>query len=235
VNPTVIGRATLYLGDCRDILPTLGKVDAVVTDPPYSSGGFQEAGKGGGSVGQRDNAVIIADNLSTRGYQRLLREILNHFASADEAFIFTDWKMWTHTTDGLEDGGFRVRAMIVWDKVVMGMGSPWRNRHELIAYGKKSSAGKDGGKAANVVAIPRAGTENHPTEKPVDLMCYLMQHSQAQIVCDPFMGSGSTGIAALALGKDFIGIERDPKHFAVACKRIEEAQRQGDMFREAAA
>jgi DNA modification methylase len=234
-SPVTIGRATLYLGDCRDILPTLPKVDAVVTDPPYSSGGFQEAGKSGGSIGTRSDETIGLDNLSTRGYQRLLREILNPLRGTDEAYIFTDWKMWQHTCDALEDSGFRVRNMLVWDKLQMGMGLPWRNQHELIAFGKKRPAKNITGKHGNVIGIPRSGNVNHPTEKPIGIMAVLLENSIAQTILDPFMGSGTTGVAAVQMGRQFIGIEREPKYFDIACKRIEDAQRQGDFFVEAAA
>ena len=75
----------------------------------------------------------------------------------------------------------------------------------------------------------------HPTEKPVELMRYWIGNSthQGQIVLDPFMGSGTTGVAAIQMGRKFIGIEREPKYFDIACKRIEDAQRQGDLFMEA--
>lgn len=229
-EPVTIGSATLYCADCRDVLPTLGKVHAVVTDPPYSSGGFQESGKSGGSIGTRSGEVIALDNLSTRGYQRLMREVLLSARAADEAYIFCDWKMWQHTCDALEDAGFRVRNMLVWDKLQMGMGLPWRNQHELIAYGKKRPAKSITGKHGNVLGVPRTGNPNHPTEKPVELMRIFMENSAMQSLVDPFMGSGTTGVAAVQMGRKFIGIEREPKYFDIACKRIEEAQRQADLF-----
>ena len=230
-----IGLATLYLGDCREILPTLGKVDAVVTDPPYSSGGFQESGKSSGSIGTRSDEVIALDNLSTRGYQRLMREVLAPLRGTDEAYIFCDWKMWQHTCDALEDAGFRVRNMLVWDKLQMGMGLPWRNQHELIAFGKKRPAKNITGKHGNVLGVPRTGNLNHPTEKPIELMRVFMENSAAKNILDPFMGSGSTGVAAVQMRHPFIGIEIEERYFNIACRRIEEAQRQGDMFRDAVA
>lgn len=235
IEPVTIGRARLYLGDCRDILPTLPKVDAVVTDPPYSSGGFQESGKSSGSIGTRSGETIALDNLSTRGYMRLIREIFQSLRGTDEAYVFTDWKMWQTTCDALEDSGFRVRNMLVWDKMQMGMGLPWRNQHELIAFGKKRPAKNITGKHGNVLGVRRSGNEHHPTEKPVDLMATLMENSAAQMILDPFMGSGTTGVAAMKRGKEFIGCEIEPRFFDIACKRIEDAQRQGDMFIESAA
>lgn len=231
----VIGRATLYLGDCREILPTLGTFDAVVADPPYSSGGFQEAGKSGGSLTGRHRErgqSIALDNLSTRGYQRLLREVLSPLSGCDEAYLFTDWRMWVYTTDALEDAGFRVRNMLVWDKCQMGMGMPWRNQHELVAFGKRTPAKIMDGKLGNVLRFKRSGNKNHPTEKPTDLMSCLIGNSPAESIIDPFMGSGSTGVSAIELGRSFTGIEADLDHFETAYKRIEDAQRQGNLFQE---
>jgi len=229
-----IGDATLWLGDCREILPLLPKVDAVVTDPPYSSGGFQEAGKSGGSIGTRSDETIQLDNLSTRGYQRLMREVLGFQRGTDEAYIFTDWKMWQNTADALEDCGFRVRNMLVWDKMQMGMGLPWRNQHELIAFGKKRPARNISGKYGNVIQCGRSGNENHPTEKPEGVIITLLENSNAQTILDPFMGSGTTGVACAKLGRKFIGIEVEEKYFSIACRRIEEAYRQPRLFKDEA-
>lgn len=232
-----IGLATLYLGDCREVLPEIMvKADTtVITDPPYSSGGFQEAGKSGGSIGTRTDEVIALDNLSTRGYQRLMREVLRHLNIADEAYIFTDWRMWVYTADALEDGGWRVRNMLVWDKQQMGMGLPWRNQHELVAFGKRTPAKMKDGKAGNVLTVPRSGNANHPTEKPVLLIERLVANSNGAMVIDPFMGSGTTGVASLSQGVPFIGVEMDVKHFDTACRRMAALEAQGKMFEPARA
>ena len=211
---------TIYCADCRTILPHLAPVDLVLTDPPYSSGGFQEAGKSGGSIGTRASDVIVADNLSTRGYQRLMREVLRYCHTADEAMIFTDWRMWVYTGDALEDGGWRVRNMLVWDKEQMGMGLPWRNQHELIAYGKKSPAKMMNGRLGNVLRNLRSGNAFHPTEKPTDLLKTLIGNTAAEITLDPFMGSGTTLVAARDLGRQAIGIEICEKYCAIAKRRL---------------
>lgn len=228
-----IGDATLYLGDCLEILPTLGKVDAVVTDPPYSSGGFQETGKKIGSIGTRADDTIQLDNLSTRGYLALIREICRAVPSADSFFIFTDWKMWTFTVEAAEIGGVKTRNMLVWDKGQMGMGLPWRNQHELIYYGKRTPATLNSGTYGNVLMHSRTGNVNHPTEKPVGLIFGLIDNTpEAEIICDPFMGSGTTGVACVQLGRKFVGIEVEPRYFDIACKRIEAAYAQPRLFAE---
>lgn len=224
-----IGNATLYLADCREVLPTLPKVDAVITDPPYSSGGFQESGKSSGSIGTRSDEVLIGDNLSTRGYLRLITACLLG-SRAEEFYVFTDWKMWVYTCDAFEDAGIRVRNMLVWDKGQMGMGMPWRNQHELIAYGKRRSGEIRTGKHGNVLKAARSGNQDHPTEKPVELIERILGNCEPGRILDPFMGSGTTGVACMNLGRSFIGIEREPKYFDIACRRIEDAQRQGRLI-----
>ena len=80
-----------------------------------------------------------------------------------------------------------------------------------------------------MIKAPRTGNDFHPTEKPVQLMMALLEWTRGTVL-DPFMGSGSTGVAAMRLGRPFIGVEIDPAYFQIACKRIEDAQRQGDFF-----
>ena len=216
----VIGGQTLLLGDCLEIMPTLGAVDALITDPPYSSGGFQESGKSAGSLGTRSGASIAGDTLSTRGYLRLMKSVFRA-TRADEFFVFTDWRMWLNTFDAMEDGYIRVRNMLVWDKKQMGMGLPWRNQHELIAYGKRSAAKNVTGANGNVLSFSRSGNENHPTEKPVTLILELMKNSNASTILDPFMGSGTTLVACQRLGRNGIGVEIDEGYFDIACRRVE--------------
>ncbi len=213
---------TLYHGDCREVLPTL-EVDplgVVVTDPPYSSGGHQEAGKSAGSIGTRGVETIDYDNLSTRGYSRLMREVLRWCNQADEVYLFTDWRMWIESFDAVEGAGWRVRNMLVWDKNTMGMGLPWRNQHELIVYGKRRPAAMVDGKRGNVIRCQRSGNKNHPTEKPVDLMTALIANSPGGAVLDPFAGSGTTLVAAKSLGRKAIGVELSEQHCETAAKRL---------------
>lgn len=217
----------LYLGDCLEVMKSIppNTVVAVITDPPYSSGGYQESGKTVGSIGTRSNKTIMSDNLSTRGYLRLMTRVLRA-TDADEFYVFTDWKMWINTFDAFEDSGIRVRNMLVWDKERMGMGMPWRNQHELIAFGKRTNASIRSGKSGNVLKCKRSGNVNHPTEKPVELIKEILTNCPADTILDPFMGSGTTGVACVQTGRNFIGIEIDPTYFAIAERRIKEAQEQ---------
>lgn len=209
----------IYHGDCREVLPEVGPADTVITDPPYSSGGFQEAGKAGGSIGTRGQEPILLDNLSTRGYERLMREVLRHCRSANELYMFTDWRMWTTTCDVIEAAGWCVRNMIVWDKGRPGMGRPWRNQHELVAFGLRAGSSITAFQG-NVVRCDRAGNANHPTEKPRELVRVLIQQSEGGVMLDPFMGSGTTLRAAKDAGRRAVGIEADERYCEIAATRL---------------
>jgi len=208
VEPVVIGNATLYLGDCRDVLPTLGKVDAVVTDPPFGMGNFVQVG---GNV--RGEAVTWNETIPLPDVFEQIRRIARHRIIWGANF-FNCFE---------PDGG-----AIVWDKV-----QPMPN------FSKADIASCTHYKKTEIVRIPwtnfavaRKGETDHPCERPVDLYKWCIAYLPPPIrsVCDPYLGSGSCGVAAVRLGCKFIGIEREPKYFNIACRRIEEAQKQGDMF-----
>lgn len=224
-TPVTIGRATLYLGDCRDILPTLGKVDAVVTDPPY----------GLGVAINTANETIIGDETVD------IRDEAMASVEWGAAIVFGSWKC-PRPADPL--------ALLIWDKgKFVGMGDlafAWKLTHEEI-YLLGDKARFVGHRGESVLKFPalfpnlpaanaaRGEQLVHPTQKPIPLMRRLLESLVAQTILDPFMGSGTTGVAAVQMGRDFIGIEREPKYFDIACKRIEDAQRQGDLFIESAA
>ena len=173
--------------------------------------------------------MIAADNLSTRGYLRLIKSVCRATA-AREIYLFCDWRMWTYTCDAIEDGFFRPRSMIVWNKGTPGMGVGWRGQHELICYGLRGPAKTGTAGKGNVLSINRTGNPDHPTQKPVTVIEEILKGTEALAVVDPFMGSGTTGVACMNLGRKFIGIEIEPKYFEIACERIRAAQNQGRLF-----
>jgi site-specific DNA-methyltransferase (adenine-specific) len=211
VEPVIIGRATLYLGDCRDILPTLGKVDAVVTDPPY---GIDMAKKGAhSSIAQNDkwpelewdkerpSAEIFAAILATA--PRVAIWGGNYFA--DMLPASAAWLSWRKPE--AETGFSLADIELCWTNL---------------------------GFAARCRTYARRDGNDHPTQKPVSIMLWTLGFVPGEVVCDPFMGSGTTGVAAVQEGRQFIGIERHKPYFDIACKRIEDAQRQGSLFEVAA-
>ena len=205
-----IGDATLYLGDCRDILPTLGKVDAVVTDPPYGIG----AAKKSAHSSIRDNdAWEPADWDDGRPPASLFAMLLqarevaiwggNYFADLLPAS--SGWLAWIKPQ---AETGFSLADM------------------ELCWTSK--------GFAARTKTLMRRDGNLHPTQKPVPVMLWTLQFIDAAHVTDPFMGSGTTGVACVSVGKAFTGIEAEPRYFDIACRRIEEAYRQPRLFYEPA-
>ena len=205
-----IGDATLYLADCRDILPTLGKVDAVVTDPPYGIGDVWKGGTGHGWSKARAAAP--------------LRNGWDNMAPAPEVFLALiemsrEQIIWGGNYFNLPPS----RCWLVWNK-------PERNF--TLAEAELAWTNRDS--VVRVLDAPRsdAGRE-HPTQKPLRVMEWSVSKTQGTVL-DPFMGSGTTGVACANLGRSFIGIEREPSYFDIACRRIEEAYRQPRLFEEPA-
>jgi DNA modification methylase len=214
----VIGDATLYLGDCLEILPTLGRVDAVVTDPPYGIG--QDKGmRGGGYCGKTGKPRTPRQHFGA--WDSEAPKVAHLLTAAPRAIIWGG-QYFAHE---LPKGNF----WLVWDK-----------QQTMPSYGDGELAwtNLDGNTlrkftlASNAI-IARGETGLHPTQKPAALMRWCLGFvPDARTILDPFMGSGTTGVAALQLGRKFIGIELDPGYFDIACRRIEEAWKQPRLFEE---
>lgn len=197
-----IGDATLYLGDCRDILPTLSKVDAVVTDPPYGIGIASNPVRQMHERKDWDAATPEADLI-----QRLL-------AISDHQII------WGGNYFDLPPS----QCFLVWDKL----------QPENFSLAMCEQAWTNLKKPAKKFTHSVQGyAKVHPTQKPDALMEWCLLHlPTAGAVLDPFMGSGTTGVACARLGRRFIGIEMDADYFAHACRRIEAAYAQPRLFDE---
>ena len=210
----VIGAATLYLGDCRDVLPTIGAVDACITDPPYGigrDGQTESSGAHGGRKGYEHKGWDV---------ERPSPDTFAAILAASPCVV-----IWggNYFADLLPPTG----KWLVWDK-----GQRINQSDGELAWTSLSGALRI--KVLNRVELMLDGAE-HPTQKPLRLMKWtLAQVGAAQTILDPFMGSGTTGVAAVQMGRKFIGIERDEGYFDIACRRIEQAQRQADMFIKAA-
>ncbi|MBF9195093.1 DNA-methyltransferase [Microvirga terrestris] len=246
LKKVTIGAATLYLGDCLDALTLLdnGVADAFVTDPPYCSGGVSEASRSAAKgQGLRSENIsrfgwFVGDNMGTAGLVFLLRSI--GFAATKimkptgSMLMFCDWRMLPNLAPAVESSGLRYQNMVVWDKQMMGLGTGFRAQHEVVMHFTNGSPEYHDKGTSNVIRSKRVShtDREHQTQKPGDLMSDLIKvvAPKGGVVVDPFMGSGSTGVAAVRLGRKFIGIERDPAYFEIACRRMEEAQSQLDMF-----
>ncbi|WP_313326273.1 site-specific DNA-methyltransferase [Sphingobium yanoikuyae] len=237
-----IGRATLYLGDAREILPTLAPVDLVCTDPPYrvSKGGFAsdlqlDGGFGGWMKEYGNQGDIVVCDLEFSEWLPLAFSVL---AENAQAYFMTNGRNLKAMQQAAEDAGFRLHTILVWDKRAALPNKYYQNVTEFGLFmfkGKARTISDPGSK--NLISIFQRDESPHPTEKPVELMKFWICNSSkaGQVVLDPFMGSGTTGVAALQANRDFIGVEMEERWFDIACRRIENAQRQGDFFTEAAA
>jgi site-specific DNA-methyltransferase (adenine-specific)/modification methylase len=215
-----IGDATLYLGDCAEILPKVGKVDAVITDPPY--GILNLAGEG--------STTAIRKSPRQQGSGTLKNRILNtstvDWDVAPPAETLATMREMSRCQIIWGGNYFDLppaRGILVWDKE-----QPWANfsQVELAWTNINRPAG-----IFRESATRGTPDKQHPTQKPISLMQWCVNMlPQAESILDPYMGSGTTGVAAVQLGRKFIGIERDERYFEIACKRIEQAVAQGQLF-----
>lgn len=208
----VIGNARLALGDCREILPTIGKVDAVVTDPPYGIGAAAASFRGSEKNGWRDYGDSQWDKV--RPDAETLRLVI---AAGKHSVVWGG----NYFTDILPLGG----KWLIWDKCQ----SDFSLADAELAWCSFGGAIR---RINYSRALAMQDGKEHPTQKAIAVMkwCVGQLPKGCQTILDPFMGSGTTGVAAVQMGRSFIGIEREPKYFDIARKRIEDAQRQGDMF-----
>lgn len=219
-----IGDATLYLGDCRDILPTLSPVNAVITDPPYGIAlkpqrGLTEAIQGDGNAEARELWAAVVP-------------LLYALARPDTAHLF--WTGWSEVwTKEVLETQFRVKSCVVWGKNMWGIGYYTRPQHEMAWYCHKGKPPVLKSPDSDLWLVPKVQAPEHSCEKPTQLLeraVRLCSPALSDVVLDPFMGSGSTGVAATNLGRKFIGIEVDEKHFELSCERIANAVRQPRLF-----
>jgi DNA modification methylase len=203
MNPrkeTLADGIELWLGDCREVLPTLGKVDAVVTDPPYGIGRDGQNKTTGGNGGRK------AYEFKGWDQSRPAPEVFDLIRSASDNQV-----IWggNYFADLLPAAG----KWLVWDK-----GQRINQSDGELAYTSQNGALRIF--TQNRVALLIEGAE-HPTQKPIEVMVWsVRQFPDAQTILDPFMGSGTTGVACVQLGRKFIGIELDPGYFDIACRRI---------------
>jgi len=215
-KPVIIGNATLYLGDCLEILPTLGKVDAVITDPPYGIAhpcNFAERGRSNlaacndysdvhDDAKPFDPAPWLALGVPTAFWGG------NYFA--DKLPPTSGWLVWDkERPDDLD----QATCELAWTNHVKGV-----RRFKHLWHGMMKASEK--------------GESYHPTQKPVALQEWVLglKWTPRGTILDPFMGSGTTGVACARLGRKFIGIECEKKYFDISCERIDREYAQGKLF-----
>lgn len=231
-----IGECTLYLGDCAEIIPNVGPVDAIVMDPPYV---LSDSGPGASHFGMSLNKFDsekykdIVSGFDMAGVLDALAEVCEPF----NLFSFCSNRQVSSLMSYNEQRG-RATTLCIWHKTNAApfANGVWRGDIEYVVHAKDSGAAFIGGavEKKKVSEHPIVQDADHPTVKPLALVSKyvgICSH-EGQKILDPFMGSGTTGIACVQMGRRFVGIEKDPDHFETACRRIEAAYRQPRLFAE---
>lgn len=237
MKQTNIGNCTLYLADCMDVLPIIGKVSHVITDPPYEKEAHSAMRRTNNSIKLNVNDIInfSAIDENTRNY-------IAQFCAkncAGWALMFCQVEAVHLWRNALENFCAKYKRTMVWvkpDSSPQFNGQCPAQGYESIVSawcGKTVSKWNGGGRRGVFTHNCNSNRfGGHPTEKPISLMDELISlfTNSLDIVFDPFMGIGTTAIACINSGRKFIGVERDSKYFDLACKRIELAYTQGNLF-----
>ncbi|MBV7502055.1 DNA methyltransferase [Achromobacter sp. ACM05] len=228
-----IGGATLYQGDCREILPTIPRVEAVITDPPYgigeAAGKNRTRGSAAGANKWKGSRNTTGVGVASTDFGAALewdsappdRELLKLVLAAGDLQVLFGGNYFELPPSS---------CWLVWDKVngetdFADCELAWTNMKKAVRLIRWMWNGMLQQDMAN------KEIREHPTQKPVPVMTWAIQQAGCPgTILDPFMGSGTTGVAAVQLGRAFIGIEREPRYFDIACRRIEDAQRQERLF-----
>lgn len=237
----------LLHGDCLELMKDIpdGSVDMVLADPPYSSGGlFAGDRKASTRTKYTDSDYngaarfqnFSGDNMDQRSFTEFMRTVLAKCRQKTKpegvCAVFVDWRNLPAMTDALQMAGWVWRGIVVWNKGnSRNVPGRFRNDCEYIVWGSNGNMPLN--RNCSSTNLPndykifpvKSNKKHHQTEKPVELLEKLLAICPADaLVLDPFMGSGSTGVAAVNTGRSFIGMELDPGYFETACKRISEAE-----------
>jgi site-specific DNA-methyltransferase (adenine-specific) len=236
---------TLYCADCREVVPTLGEVDVSLFDPPYEA--HMHEAKRGEKVYGSARRIRTDGHANPQPVDFASIDGIRETITGPLVTITRSWLIAFCTPEGiapwrdaLEHAGARYKRACFWNKPdsapqFNGQGPAFAVEAFVTAWCGRGLSSWNGGGRRNYFTHPtrsadREGT--HPTEKPLSLMLELVElfSDRGNLILDPFMGSGTTGVAALKRGRKFVGVEVDRKYFDVACRRIERTLRQPDMF-----
>ena len=227
IRKETIGDAVLYQGDCMEIMPTLGPVNLLATDFPYklTAGGNstgEMAGKFDRSTYANDGNIVKCE-VTWDDFMALVFQVLSDPA---HAYVMSNNRHVQNMLNAADAAGFGFHNLLVWDKGTATPNRWYMKNLEFTGFfykGKAFYINDCGDKQLH--RVPNILNAPHPTQKPVELFKAYIRNSskQGSMVLDPFMGAGTTGIAALALGRKFIGIEENADYFDLACTMMEQA------------
>ena len=248
MKPTqIIGDCELYQGDCLEIMANLAdeSIDMIWTDPPYGHNNHNgDLNAQLNSHRGLQSAPIANDD--PEGFKRVLDGML---LQAERVMPKESCccccccgggprPTFAYVANRMDTKGLTFFHSVIWDKKNPGLGWRYRRQHEMVMIAHKDGGkllwADDGMAARNIYSEMPPRNRQHPNEKPVSMVEHFLRlHSVSHnTILDPFMGSGTTGVACVKLGRKFIGIELEPKYFDIACQRIEDAYKQPDMFVE---
>lgn len=210
----------LMQGDCIELMASIpdGSVDMVLTDPPYGMDltPQRKTGKFHGVKIKNDSSLDWADSF----FSECFRVTKDNTAS----MFFCSHHCVSEFISSAKKAGYEIKNLLVWDKGQFGMGGNWRPCHELILICTKGRFVTKSNSLKTIVSFKKVHHTKavHPTEKPIDLLQHLIEQPDydPRVVLDPFMGSGTTGLAAIRENRDFIGIELSEEYFRIASERI---------------
>ncbi len=214
----------LYKGDCTKLLKGIpnNSVDLIIADPPYGIN-FQSNFRKDRFDKLQNDDVVLEDWLSEA--HRVLKD-------GGAIYTFTRWDVYPQWYSAIEEL-FKIKNCVIWHKRGGGLGDlkgAYIFNHEFLIFATKGRHILNGKRCSDVWEIQKDAPSKyqHPTQKPIELMQKIIEKSSnvGDTILDPFMGSGSTGIACVNTGRNFIGIELDDKYFEIASNRIEEARQQ---------
>ena len=240
-----IGDCTLYQGDCLEIMPTLeaGSIDMIWTDPPYGHSNHDGDFNARLNEHRKIECKPIANDDETE-----MRRVVDGMLAAALPLLDDDRcccccccgggggprPTFAWLANRMDANGLSFFHSVIWDKRNPGLGWRYRRQHEMVMIahkrGRKLLWGDEGLTSRNIYSEMPPRDRQHPNEKPLGMVMHFLRLHNPKTTLDPFMGSGTTGVACVKLGRKFIGIELEPKYFDIACKRIEDAYKQPDMF-----
>lgn len=239
----IIGRATLYCGDALEIVPTLGRFAHIITDPPYEA--ITHKALDGKNTARRNDGRPARTAVDFDPIDAIRERVVAMGDQCDGWFLAfcTPEGVWPWA-QAINASPMKYKRACVWVKPdsmpqLNGQGPGAGAENFVAAWAGASHARWNAGGKRGVYTHLVNGPERHgvhPTEKPRRLMAEIIGDftQPEQVILDPFAGSGTTGVAAVQMGRKFIGIEKDERYFEIMCRRITDAQRQADFFVSAA-